>query len=33
MIDAITREKAIKSWPRKWKVELIENRDWRDPSS
>jgi putative endonuclease len=35
MIDAIKREKAIKSWPRKWKVELIEreNPDWRDLSS
>ena len=32
MIDAIKREKAIKTWPRKWKVELIEkdNPDWRD---
>jgi putative endonuclease len=32
MIDAIKREKAIKSWPRKWKVELIEkeNPDRRD---
>jgi len=32
MIDAIKREKAIKSWPRKWKVALIEkdNPDWRD---
>ena len=35
MIDAIKREKAIKTWPRKWKVELIEktNPDWRDLSS
>jgi putative endonuclease len=35
MIDAIKREKAIKSWPRKWKVELIEqeNPGWRDLSS
>ena len=30
--DAIKREKAIKSWPRKWKIELIEkeNPGWRD---
>jgi len=35
MIDAIKREKAIKSWPRAWKVALIENEnpDWRDLSS
>ena len=35
MIDAIRREKAIKSWPRAWKVELIEktNPEWRDLSS
>ena len=35
IIDAIKREKAIKSWPRKWKVDLIEktNPDWRDLSS
>jgi putative endonuclease len=32
MIDAIKREKAIKTWPRHWKVALIEkdNPDWRD---
>jgi hypothetical protein len=24
MIDAIAREKAIKNWPRRWKLELIE---------
>jgi hypothetical protein len=24
MIDVIKREKAIKSWPRKWKIDLIE---------
>ena len=32
MESAITREKAIKEWKRKWKLELIEkaNRDWRD---
>ncbi len=30
--DAIRREKAIKKWYRKWKLELIEqnNPDWRD---
>ena len=32
VIDAIAREKAIKRWPRAWKIELIEkeNPDWRD---
>jgi len=31
-LSAITREKQIKKWYRKWKIELIEkeNRDWRD---
>ena len=31
-IDAITREKALKKWPRKWKIELIEqnNPTWSD---
>ena len=31
---AIRREKAIKHWPRKWKVEAIErdNPEWFDPS-
>ncbi|SIQ12332.1 putative endonuclease [Rhizobium sp. RU20A] len=30
--DAIAREKAIKNWPRAWKLELIEatNPDWED---
>ena len=30
--QAIRREKAIKGWPRAWKVELIEARNprWRD---
>jgi putative endonuclease len=30
--DAICREKAMKKWYRKWKVELIEasNPEWRD---
>jgi putative endonuclease len=32
MESAITREKAIKEWKRKWKVELIEgmNPHWED---
>lgn len=32
MIDAITREKRLKRWNRKWKVRLIEksNPDWKD---
>ena len=32
MISAITREKAIKEWKRKWKLDLIErsNSQWRD---
>ncbi|MDP1683411.1 MAG: GIY-YIG nuclease family protein [Burkholderiales bacterium] len=32
MLDAIAREKTIKEWKRKWKLELIEtsNPDWRD---
>jgi putative endonuclease len=30
--EAITREKAIKAWKRKWKLELIEknNPQWKD---
>ena len=30
--DAIVREKTIKKWPRKWKIDLIEtmNPDWAD---
>ena len=30
--DAIAREKAIKSWPRQWKINLIEkdNPTWDD---
>ncbi len=30
--NAIRREKLLKSWKRKWKLELIEkdNPDWRD---
>jgi len=30
--DAIQREKTIKKWPRRWKLNLIEERnpDWRD---
>jgi putative endonuclease len=32
MADAILREKRIKSWRRRWKIELIEqlNPTWRD---
>lgn len=32
VVDAIAREKAIKRWPRKWKIDLIEtmNPAWRD---
>ena len=32
MESAINREKAMKEWKRKWKVELIErlNPDWQD---
>ena len=32
MESAITREKAVKEWKRRWKLELIEemNPDWRD---
>ncbi|MEK6550468.1 MAG: GIY-YIG nuclease family protein [Pseudomonadota bacterium] len=32
MESAITREKAIKTWKRKWKLELIEkeNSEWKD---
>ncbi|MCB1554918.1 MAG: GIY-YIG nuclease family protein [Xanthomonadales bacterium] len=32
MNSAITREKAIKSWKRVWKLELVEstNPEWRD---
>lgn len=32
MISAIAREKAIKEWKRKWKLDLIErdNPQWRD---
>ena len=32
MESAITREKAIKEWKRRWKLELIErnNPTWRD---
>jgi len=32
MISAIEREKRIKEWKRKWKIELIEknNPDWQD---
>ena len=32
MYSAITREKQIKQWSRKWKLRLIErhNPDWKD---
>ena len=32
MVSAIEREKAIKEWKRRWKLELIEalNPEWRD---
>ena len=32
IIEAIKREKAMKKWYRKWKVELIEknNPEWKD---
>jgi len=32
MYTAITREKALKSWNRAWKLELVErtNSSWRD---
>jgi len=32
--SAITREKQLKKWSRKWKLELIENSnpDWKDLS-
>jgi putative endonuclease len=31
-IEAIQREKSLKKWPRRWKIELIErhNPDWFD---
>jgi putative endonuclease len=32
MLEAITREKRLKTWRRSWKLNLIEqvNPDWRD---
>lgn len=32
MAPAIAREKRLKSWPRRWKIQLIEetNPDWDD---
>ena len=32
MPEAIAREKAVKAWPRLWKLRLIQahNPDWRD---
>ena len=34
VVEAIAREKAIKKWPRQWKIKLIEenNPDWHDIS-
>jgi putative endonuclease len=34
VVDAIQREKSIKKYPRRWKLNLIEalNPDWRDLS-
>lgn len=34
VVDAIAREKAIKKWPRQWKIKLIEesNPNWHDIS-
>jgi putative endonuclease len=35
LVDAITREKMMKKWPRKWKLNLIErmNPEWEDISA
>ena len=35
VVDAIRREKAIKKYPRQWKINLIEaiNPEWDDLSS
>ena len=35
MVDAIKREKAIKKYPRQWKINLIEaiNPEWEDLST
>jgi putative endonuclease len=32
MLEAIAREKAIKEWPRLWRLRLIQehNPEWRD---
>jgi len=32
MAPALARETRLKSWPRRWKIELIEatNPDWKD---
>ncbi len=35
LVDAITRKKTMKKWPRKWKLNLIEqmNPEWDDISN
>lgn len=35
IVEAIAREKAMKAWQRRWKIELIEasNPDWSDYSA
>lgn len=32
LVDAVNREKQLKNWHRKWKINLIEskNKDWKD---
>ncbi len=32
ILDAIKREKQLKKWNRKWKIDLIEleNKEWKD---
>jgi putative endonuclease len=35
MAPAIARERRLKSWPRRWKIELVEamNPNWDDLSA